>query len=55
MGFMSKDIGIDLGTSNVKVFVKGKGIVLPSECINLGKPQIEVFGEDILLKYVLQN
>lgn len=35
--------------------VKGKGIELPSECINLGKPQIEVFGEDILLKYVLQN
>lgn len=35
--------------------VKGKGIELPSECINLGKPQIEVFGEDILLKYVLEN
>ncbi len=28
MGFMAKDIGVDLGTSNVKIFVKGKGIVL---------------------------
>ena len=25
---MSMDIGIDLGTANVLVFVKGKGIVL---------------------------
>ena len=25
---MAKDIGVDLGTSNVKVFIKGKGIVL---------------------------
>lgn len=25
---MAKDIGVDLGTSNVKIFVKGKGIVL---------------------------
>ena len=28
MGFISKDIGVDLGTSNVRIFVKGKGIVL---------------------------
>ena len=33
MGFMSKDIGIDLGTSNVKVFVKGKGIVLSEPAV----------------------
>jgi len=25
---MSMDIGIDLGTANVLVFVKGKGVVL---------------------------
>ena len=30
---MSKDIGIDLGTSNVKVFVKGKGIVLSEPAV----------------------
>ncbi|MTI95609.1 MAG: rod shape-determining protein [Firmicutes bacterium] len=28
MGFLSQDIGIDLGTANTFVFVKGKGIVL---------------------------
>lgn len=28
MSFMSKDIGVDLGTSNVRVYVKGKGMVL---------------------------
>lgn len=28
MGMMSKDIGIDLGTSNIRIYVKGKGIVL---------------------------
>jgi rod shape-determining protein MreB len=28
MGIMSKDIGIDLGTSNVRIFIKGRGIVL---------------------------
>jgi rod shape-determining protein MreB len=28
MGIMSKDIGVDLGTSNVRIFVKGRGIVL---------------------------
>lgn len=27
-GFGSKDIGIDLGTANILVTVKGKGIVL---------------------------
>lgn len=28
MGIMSKDIGVDLGTSNIRIHVKGKGIVL---------------------------
>lgn len=28
MGLFSKDIGIDLGTASVLVFVKGKGVVL---------------------------
>ena len=28
MSIMSKDIGVDLGTSNVRVYVKGKGVVL---------------------------
>ena len=27
-GFLSADIGIDLGTANTLVYVKGKGIVL---------------------------
>ena len=28
MGFFTKEIGIDLGTANTLVYVKGKGIVL---------------------------
>lgn len=28
MGIMSKDMGVDLGTSNVRIFIKGRGIVL---------------------------
>jgi rod shape-determining protein MreB len=28
MGIMSKDIGIDLGTSNIRIHVKGKGVVV---------------------------
>ena len=27
-GFLSADIGIDLGTANTLVYVKGKGVVL---------------------------
>lgn len=27
-GFGSRDVGIDLGTANTLVFIKGKGIVL---------------------------
>lgn len=35
--------------------VRGKGIDLPSQCVNLGKPEVEFFGEDILLKYKLNS
>ena len=28
MGIFSKDIGIDLGTASVLVYIKGKGVVL---------------------------
>ena len=28
MGFLSKEVGIDLGTANTLIYVKGKGIVL---------------------------
>ena len=28
MGMMSKDVGIDLGTSNIRIYIKGRGIVL---------------------------
>ena len=28
MGFLSKDIGIDLGTANTLVYMKGKGIIM---------------------------
>ena len=46
---MSMDIGIDLGTTNVLVFVKDKGIVLrePSVvAINRDNNQILAIGED---------
>lgn len=55
MGIMSKDIGVDLGTSNVRVHVKGRGIVLdePSvvainkitgEVLAVGKQAKEMIG-----------
>ena len=28
MGIFSKDVGIDLGTSNIRIYIKGRGIVL---------------------------
>ncbi|MEG1008899.1 MAG: rod shape-determining protein [Clostridia bacterium] len=30
---MSKDIGVDLGTSNIRLFIKGRGIVLDEPCV----------------------
>lgn len=55
MSIMSKDIGIDLGTSNIRVYVKGRGIVLdePSvvainkitgEILAVGKQAREMLG-----------
>ena len=28
MSFLSKDVGIDLGTANTLVYMKGKGIIM---------------------------
>lgn len=55
MGIMSRDIGIDLGTSNVRIHVKGRGIVLDeptvvainkitSEVLAVGKQAKEMLG-----------
>lgn len=33
--------------------VKGKGIDFPADCIKLAKPEVEFFGEDVLLRYRL--
>lgn len=33
MGIISKDIGIDLGTSNIRIHLKGKGIVLSEPAV----------------------
>jgi rod shape-determining protein MreB len=48
-GIFSKDIGIDLGTANTLVYVKGKGIVLcePSVvAVQQGTNQVLAVGED---------
>ncbi len=55
MGIMSKDIGVDLGTSNIRIHVKGKGVVLEepsvvainkitSEILAVGKQAKEMLG-----------
>lgn len=33
MAILSKDVGIDLGTSNVQVYIRGKGLVLSQPCL----------------------
>lgn len=33
MGIMSRDIGVDLGTSNIRIFVKGRGVVLDEPAV----------------------
>ncbi len=33
MSFLSKDVGIDLGTANTLVYMKGKGIIMREPCI----------------------
>lgn len=35
--------------------VRGKGVSFPDDCIKLGKPQISLYGEDVLLEYFLEN
>lgn len=50
-GFMSADIGIDLGTANTLVYVKGKGIVLNEPSVVAmaqvrGKTQVLAVGEE---------
>lgn len=49
-GFVAPDIGIDLGTCNVRVFVKGKGIVLSEPTLlvvsNDAQREVLAVGED---------
>ena len=50
-GFMSADIGIDLGTANTLVYVKGRGIVLDEPSVVAmavvrGKSQVLSVGEE---------
>ena len=50
-GFMSADIGIDLGTANTLVYVKGRGIVLDEPSVVAmavvrGKGQVLSVGEE---------
>lgn len=55
MGIISKDIGVDLGTSNIRIYIKGKGTVLEepsvvainkitSEILAVGKQAKEMLG-----------
>lgn len=55
MGIMSKEIGVDLGTSNIRIYVKGRGVMLEepsvvainkitSEILAVGKQAKEMFG-----------
>ena len=51
MFFNSVDIGIDLGTANILVFIKGKGIVLNEHSvveIDKDKNKILAVGEEAL-------
>src|SRR3989339_706817 len=59
-GKFSKDIGIDLGTANTKVFVKDKGIVINEPSVvslNTKTGQIIAIGEDAkkMLKYFIDK
>ena len=38
MGFFSKDIGIDLGTASVLVYIRNKGVVLREPCLLYTSP-----------------
>jgi len=50
-GLFSKDIGIDLGTTNVRVYVRGRGMVISESsvvAINLRNDQIIAIGTNAL-------
>jgi rod shape-determining protein MreB len=54
LGFISSDLGIDLGTANTLVFAKNKGIVLNEPSVvavsnNKGKMQVLAVGEEAKL------
>ena len=54
-GFMSADIGIDLGTANTLVYVKGRGIVLNEPSVVAmaqvrGKTEVLAVGEEHMNK-----
>ena len=34
--------------------VKGKGINFPNQCVKLSKPEVSMYGEDVLLKYKVE-
>ena len=69
MAVLSRDIGIDLGSSNIRVFVRGKGIVLDepsviainkvtSEVLALGEKAKEMIGktpDNIMAVRPIQN
>ena len=48
MGFFSKDIGIDLGTANTIVYMKGKGIIMREPSV----VAVDMRGRDTVVKYV---
>ena len=64
MSFLSKDIGIDLGTANTLVYMKGKGIIMRAYA-KTGKPVVVLIDEydapllgsnsDALLQQQLRN
>ncbi len=45
-GLISSDMGIDLGTANTLVYVRGKGIIL-------NEPSVVALAEDMGKKHVL--
>ena len=54
LGALSADMGIDLGTANTLVYVKGRGIVLNEPSVvaittNKGKRQVLAVGEEAKL------
>jgi len=56
LGFFSKDIGVDLGTSNTKIYLRGRGMVVnnssivaldtrTNQIISFGEPVIKMIGK----------